>query len=122
MSPPATDAAIAVSCSWPKLIVIRGPVHLIQALRLGVEGLEVLVRHRPGRRQTAVVLNDAEVLGPQTEERGALELGVAAHVIVLLRREFVVVVVDPLLRREEGSVCPTAPASRPACGRRHLFR
>src|SRR6476469_8105862 len=41
------------------------------------------------------MLDDAEVLGPETEQRRPVELRVAAYVVVLLRREGVAVRIRP---------------------------
>ena len=72
-------------------------------LGLGVVRLEVLVADRPRGRDAVVVPQLAEVLWPQPEQRGAVELGVAADVVVDLRRELVAVPVEPELR---GAVLP----------------
>ena len=74
-------------------------VHLVQVLGLRVVGLELVVGDRPRRRETAVVLDLAEVLRAQPEQRGAVELGVAAHVVVHLGRELLALPVVPELRR-----------------------
>ena len=71
----------------------------VQVLGLGVVRLEVVVADRPGRRQAAVVPDLAEVLGPQAEQRRAVELRVPADVVVDLGRELVAVPVVPELRR-----------------------
>lgn len=72
-------------------------VHEIELLGLGVVRLQVLVADRPGGGDAVVVAQLAEVLGAQSEERGAVELGVAADVVVDLRRELVAVLVVPEL-------------------------
>ena len=60
-------------------------VHQVEMLGLGVIRLEVLVAHRPRRGDAAVVAQLAEVLRAQPEQRRAVELGVAADVVVDLR-------------------------------------
>ena len=83
-------------------------VHDVEVLGLGVPGLEVGVVDRPGRGDAAVVPDLAEVLGPQPEQRRAVELGVAADVVVDLRRELVAVA-----RRTRTPVPGTCRARRP---------
>lgn len=73
-------------------------VHEVEVFRLGVVRLQVRVADRPGGREPAVVAQHAEVLGAQPEQRGAVELGVPADVIVDLGREPVTVFVVPELR------------------------
>ena len=85
-------------------------VHPVEVLGLGVVGLEVGVVDRPGRRDPVVVLQLAEVLGTQPEQSRAVELRVAADVVVDLRLERVVVPVVPGLG-EAG----TSPGRRPRC-------
>src|SRR5690349_20112080 len=57
-------------------------VHVVEVLRLRVVGLEVLVAERPGGRDAVRMGELAEVLLAQAKQRRAVELGVAAHVIV----------------------------------------
>src|SRR5512143_3046904 len=66
---------------------------------LGVVGLELVVRDRPGRRHAAVVPELAEVLAPEPEQRRAVELGVAAHPVVRVRVEILPLRVTPVLAR-----------------------
>jgi hypothetical protein len=89
---------------WPARRGLRGilatlAVDPVEPLGGQVVGLEVLVRHGPGWRHAAVVLDLAEVLTPQPEERGAEELGVAAHVVVRVRMKRLAVAIAPHLRR-----------------------
>src|SRR5437773_4466562 len=89
---------------WPARRGLRGilatlAVDLVEALGGQVIGLEVLVRYGPGWRHAAVMLDLAEVLTPQPEERGAEELGVAAHVVVRVRMKGLAVAIAPHLRR-----------------------
>ncbi len=79
-------------------ILTRDAVHVVETLRFGVPGLKIVVGDRPGRREPAVVLDHPEVLGAQAEQRGTVELGVAAHVVVLFGGELVAVLVEPFLR------------------------
>src|SRR5262249_48754716 len=69
------------------------------AFRLRVRGLVVLVGERPRGGDPTVVLDLPEVLGTEAEQRRAVELRVAAHVIVLLGRELLVLPVAPFLVR-----------------------
>ena len=70
-------------------------VDLIEVLGLRVVRLELVVADRPRRRDAAVVANLAEVLLAQPEQRGAVELGVAADVVVGVRMERLAVLVLP---------------------------
>ena len=60
----------------------RLPVHEVELLGLGVVGLEVGVGDRPRRRDAAVVADLAEVALAQAEEDRAVELRVAADVVL----------------------------------------
>src|SRR5712692_3553919 len=89
---------------WPARHRLRGilaplAVDVVEPLGGQVVRLEVLVRHGPGWRHAAVVLDLAEVLAPQPEERGAEEFGVAAHVVVRVRMKGLAVAIAPDLRR-----------------------
>src|SRR5712691_12651451 len=57
-------------------------MHLVLMLGLHVIRLQVIVRDRPRRRYAAMMVDLAEVLLAQPEEGGAVELGVAANIIV----------------------------------------
>ena len=61
----------------------------------GVEGFEVGVGEGPGGGDAAFVVDDAEVFGAEAEERGAVDLGLAADEVGLLGVEVVVVLVEP---------------------------
>src|SRR5215207_1495202 len=70
---------------------------LVEVLRLRVVRLELVVSDRPGRRRPAVVAELAEVLPPEPEQRGAIELGVAAHPVVGVRMQVPPLRVAPML-------------------------
>jgi hypothetical protein len=72
-------------------------MHQVQALGLGVVGLEVVVGERPGGRDPRVVADLVEVSLAQPEEDRAVELRVAADEVLLVRAEGRAVAVDPLL-------------------------
>ena len=72
-------------------------VHVIHVLGLRVVRLQIVVGDRPGRRDSAMMPDLAEVLLAQTEERRAVELGVAADVIVGVRMQLLAVAVVPVL-------------------------
>ena len=78
-------------------VLAGGAVDVVQAFGLRVPRLVVLVGERPRGGDAAVMLDLPEVLGPQAEQGGAVELGVAADVVVLLGRELVALPVVPLL-------------------------
>jgi hypothetical protein len=61
----------------------------------GVEGLHVGVGDRPGGRNAALVLDDAEIFGTHAEHGGAVDLGLASDVVGLLRVKGLVVFVVP---------------------------
>lgn len=90
----------------------------VEVLGLGVVRLEFLVAQRPGGGEAVVVAELAEVLGTHTEERGAVELGVAAHVVIDLGRELVSVFVVPEFRcavfpfDEDGGGIPVVAFTR----------
>ncbi len=72
-------------------------VDAIQPLGLRVVRLEIVVRDRPRGRDAAGMAQLAEVLAPQPEQRRAVELGVAADVVVGVRMERGAAAVEPLL-------------------------
>ena len=76
-------------------VLVPGAVHLVKPLSLGVPGLEVVITERPGRRKAVQVVDLAEVLGPQTVEGRAVQLGGPADKIV-----------DLGLERPPGAVVP----------------
>ena len=61
----------------------------------GVVRFEVSVGEWPGRRDTAFVVDDAEVFRAQAEEGGAINLRLAADEVGLLGVEGFVVLVEP---------------------------
>ncbi len=81
-------------------------VHVVQVLGLRVPGLEVVVRQRPLGRDAVDVVNGAEVTLAHAEQDRAVDLGVAADVVVLLRVELLAVLVDPLPGVAVAEVAP----------------
>src|SRR5262249_55696691 len=75
------------------------PVRLVQRLRAGVVGLELVVRERPRGRQAARVAQRSEVLLAQAEERRAVELRIAADPVIRVRVQRLAVRIEPLLPR-----------------------
>jgi hypothetical protein len=57
--------------------------------------LEVDVGERPCRGDAVFVMEDAEVLGTETEEGGSVDLGLASNEVGLLRAEGLIVLVEP---------------------------
>src|SRR5262245_14336153 len=51
-------------------------VDVVEVLSLAIERLEVFISKRPGRRNSAVMLDLTEVLLAQTEQRRAIKFGV----------------------------------------------
>ena len=72
-------------------------VHVIKLFRLGVVGLHVIVSNGPCRREAAVMADFTKIFFAQTEQRRAVEFGIAADVIVGVRMKFVAVFVMPHL-------------------------
>src|SRR5437588_3851933 len=73
-------------------------VHAVQPLRLEVIGGEVLIAARPGRREAVVVPDLPEVAFPHPQQHGAVDLRVAADVIVRAGAERAALLVVPSLR------------------------
>ena len=72
-----------VGRSWRiRRVLAERSVHAVQALGLGVVRLHLLVADRPRRRDAVVGLQLAEVLGAEPGQAGAVDLGVAADVVV----------------------------------------
>src|SRR5439155_6691349 len=76
-------------------IFFPAAVHLIKLLGLRVIRFQVLVRDRPRGRKAAPMLDLPKVLPAEAEERGAVELGVAAHPVVGVRVELSTLRVAP---------------------------
>src|SRR6516162_3173482 len=74
-------------------------VDVIELLRLAVIGLEIGIADRPGGRDPPVVPDLAEILLAQAEQRGAVEFGVAADVIMDAGMESPAVLAVPGLLR-----------------------
>src|SRR5262249_57941949 len=72
---------------------------VIEPLGLAVIGLEIVVADRPGGRDPAMVPDLAEILLAQAEQRGAVEFGVAADVIMDAGMESPTVLAVPGLPR-----------------------
>src|SRR5690349_18180280 len=70
-------------------------MHLIQIFGLRVVGLEIVIADRPGRRESAVVAQFAEIFFAQAEQRGAVKLGVAADVVVGVGMQIFAVFIKP---------------------------
>ena len=81
-----------------------GAVHFVELLGPGVVGLHRLVGDWPGGGDAAVVAQLAEVLFAHPVERGAVELGGAADVVVDLRLEGLAGAVIPGVRRDVAVV------------------
>ena len=79
-------------------------VHLVQPLGLGVVGLHLLVADRPGGRDPVVMLDLAEVLGPEAVQGRTVQLGGAADEVVHLRLEALAVVAVPGVGRDVAAV------------------
>ena len=71
------------------------PVDMIKMLGLCVVGLEVLVAQRPGRRNAAVVSNLTEILLTKPQQGRAINLRIAADVILNAGKERLAVLVIP---------------------------
>ena len=80
-------------------ILVVAAVDLVELLRLRVVRLEVLVRDGPRGRDAVVVLELPEVLPPESIEGGAVELGLAADVVVDPGLEALALVVVPRVLR-----------------------
>src|SRR5262249_21597198 len=74
-------------------------VDVIELLGARVVGLHLVVADRPRRRHAPPVLHLTEVLAAKPEQRGAVELGVAADPVVRVRMEGLAVAVAPDLLR-----------------------
>src|SRR6185503_12116210 len=71
-------------------------MNLIETLGLIVVALQVVVADRPRRRDSAVMLQDAEILPAKAEERCAIEFRVAANIVVSVRMERLAFLVVPV--------------------------
>lgn len=74
-------------------------MHLVQALRARVVGLEVSIRERPSGALAVEVRNALKVVFAQPKQRRAVELGVAADPEVGERIDALAGPVQPLLAR-----------------------
>src|SRR2546422_5843303 len=94
-----TDRRMRVRSAGRRIrgIFLPAAVHLVELLGLRVIRLQVLVRDRPRGRETVPMLDLPEVLPTEAEERGTVELGVAAHPVVGVRVELSTLSVPPHL-------------------------
>src|SRR6516225_4875423 len=74
-------------------------VDVVLMLGLIVVRLEVLIRDRPCRRDSAVMPDLSKVFLAQPEQRGAVELSVSAHVVIGVGMEVLAVTILPLFLR-----------------------
>src|SRR6516164_5014754 len=70
---------------WLGVVLSGGAVNQVDALRLGVVGLEIFIGERPRRRDAAVVAHLAEVALAKAKEDRSVDLRVAAHVVLGVR-------------------------------------
>src|SRR3989475_340849 len=80
---------------WIRGILFPAAVHLVELLGLRVIRLQVLVRDRPRGREAAPMLDLPKVLPAEAEQRGAIELSVAANPVVGVRVELSTLRVPP---------------------------
>jgi hypothetical protein len=81
-------------------------VDVVKVLGLRVPGLEVGVAERPRRRDAVDVLDRTEVALAHPEQHRAVDLGVAADVVVLLGVELLAVLVGPVPGVAVAQVAP----------------
>jgi hypothetical protein len=82
---------------WIGGVLAALAMHLVEMFGLGVVRLQRFVRNGPRRGHTAVVLELAEVLFAEPEERRTVELGVAADEVIGVGVQRLSVPVAPLL-------------------------
>src|SRR5215467_1936471 len=70
-------------------------VNLVEILGLRVVGLQIVIADRPRWGDPAVVAQFAEIFLSQAEQRRAIELCVAAYVIVRVRMKFLAILIEP---------------------------
>src|SRR5262249_1913922 len=63
-------------------VVATRAMHQVDLLGTGIVGFQVFVADRPGRRGAALVLQRAEIFAAQARQRGAIDLGVAADIVM----------------------------------------
>src|ERR1700733_11506157 len=82
---------------WVKAgeVVVEMTVGCEELFCTAIVGFEVGIGEWPGGRDAAVVVDDAEVFCAEAEECGAVDFGLAAHVVGLLGMEGLVLLVDP---------------------------
>src|ERR1044072_828253 len=72
---------------------------MVELLRLGVVRLKLVIRDGPGRRDSAVMANLPEILLAKSKERRAIELRVAADIIICVRVKLMASAIAPGLFR-----------------------
>src|ERR1044072_7854758 len=72
---------------------------MVELLRLGVVRLKLVIRDGPGRRDSAVMANLPEILLAKSKERRAIELRVAADIVICVRVKLMAAAVTPGLFR-----------------------
>ncbi len=94
-------------------ILPKRAAHLIERLGARVPRLEFVVIERPARRRAVGILDRAEVLRAIADQHRAVELGVAADIIVVAGIERLARAVDPgLLRAEDAALEDRARVAR----------
>ena len=93
------DRRMGIRGAGPRVgrVVAALAVDVVEIFSLRVVGLQVAIADWPCRRDAAVVAQLAEIPIAQSEQRGAVELGVAAHIVVGVRMQRLAVLVGPLL-------------------------
>ena len=85
------------ACEWLHGIFTAVPVNVIEPLRLGVVGLDILVTNRPGRGDPAVTSNLTEICFSEAEQGGPIKFRIATDIVVGVRVELLSVLVMPHL-------------------------
>ena len=84
--------------------IIPCPAHLEHRLGAGIPGFIVLVAHRPAGGGPAHVADRAEILGPVSDQHRAVELGIAADVVIVAGVEGPALAVQPAFLGAEPPV------------------
>src|SRR6266702_8423022 len=74
-------------------------MHFEKTFCLGIVRFEIVVADRPSRRQSTIMMQQAEVFSAETKQRSAVELRVPAHIVVRVRMKRLSLRVVPVLLR-----------------------
>src|ERR1043166_5511930 len=72
-------------------------MYMIEPFGLAIIRLQLIIRNRPGRRDSTVMFYLAKIFFAESEKRRAIEFSIAAHVVIGVRMKLATIGVPPKL-------------------------